>query len=93
MHTWDNSRIGPATPGVTEVELDGQVCLYSPAGEQVVVLNGTASDVWRLADGEHTLAQLVDLLAGVYGCDPQSIADDVRAAVHAFRQAQLLPAN
>ena len=38
-----------------EVEVDGCLSLYRRDAECVMVLNETASDVWRLADG--TLAQ------------------------------------
>lgn len=91
MPTSDNALVGPPALGVSEVELDGQVCLYSPAGEHVVVLNDTASDVWRLADGERTVGQIITLLAGVYGCTPADIGADVHAAVESFRAALLLP--
>jgi hypothetical protein len=82
--------VGPPAAGVSEVEIDGRICLYAPGSEQVVVLNDTASDVWRLADGERTLAELVDLLAASYGVEAASILGDVQAAVEQFRAAALL---
>jgi pyruvate dehydrogenase complex dehydrogenase (E1) component len=59
------------------MELDGDISLYHPDTGQALVLNATASDIWRLLDGEHDLPQIVELLATAYGTQ----ADDIRADV------------
>ena len=45
-------KIGPPLAHILETEIDEEVSLYDTQTEQVVVLNKTASDVWRLSDGE-----------------------------------------
>lgn len=90
MDTRSAPRIGPAASGVSEVELDGQICVYSPEGEQVLALNGTASDVWRLSDGAHTLDEVIQLLSTAYAVDAAAIADDVSQVIERFREARLL---
>jgi hypothetical protein len=85
-----DGRVGPPSPEVTESELDGTVCLYSPALNEVLVLNETASDVWRLADGEQSLADIVGVLAHSYGVPADSIHDDVVQLVRQFRESGLL---
>lgn len=92
MHRTSAHPVGPAASGVTEVELDGRVCLYAPDQQQMVFLNETASDVWRLADGERTVDEIVAVLAASYGTDPEAIADDVRAAIARFDEAGVLAA-
>ena len=58
-----SQRVGPPAPQVVETEVDGDVCLYDPTSERVAVLNATASDVWRLADGTFTISEISELLA------------------------------
>ncbi len=91
MHRSDSLRVGPPVDGVTEVDLDGRICLYAPGEDQMLFLNDTASDVWRLANGELTLEELVDLLAVSYGRDPHTIVADVHVAIRELRHAGVLP--
>ena len=83
-------KLGPPPDGVTEVEIDGRISVYAPGEQQVLLLNDTASDVWRLLDGENDLEQITALLATAYGVDPGTIAEDVRAAVQNFVDAGAL---
>lgn len=70
-------RIGPPQPGVRAVELGEDISLYNPRTHGVALLNGTASDVWRLVDGEHTLEEIVALLGAVYDADVDVIRQGV----------------
>ncbi|KQX69345.1 PqqD family protein [Angustibacter sp. Root456] len=82
--------VGPPLAGVTEVELDGRVCLYAPSSEQVVMLNDTASDVWRLVDGTLSEQRIVELLAAAYAVGAEQIRPDVVSALATFRAEGLL---
>lgn len=82
--------VGPALPGVTEVDIDGIITVYAPATAQVLVLNETASQVWRLADGHRDVTDLTADLAELYDTTSDAIATDVRAAVHSFVDAGLI---
>jgi hypothetical protein len=55
------------------------------------MLNETASDIWRLADGEHDLDGLVRLLAEAYGVDGAAIRPEVEEAVATLRVEGFLP--
>jgi hypothetical protein len=77
--------VGPAAEGIVESELDQDLALFHPGTSQVVVLNATAADVWRLSDGEHSLDGLVALLAQAYGVAGASIRHDVEATVALLR--------
>jgi hypothetical protein len=57
----------------------------------VVVLNATASDVWRLCDGEQTLDEIVDLLASAYQGDAAVIRPDVEKTIAELVEAGFLP--
>ena len=74
-------RIGPAGAHILETEINGEISLYDPRSESVLVLNHTASDVWRLSDGEHTLEEVVELLGAAYGIKPAEIRSDVEQTV------------
>ena len=81
---------GRPSSQLIESEIDGDISLYHPTSEQVVVLNGTASDVWRLCDGERTIEQVASLLAASYGLeDPERIVADVEKTVSQFADSGL----
>jgi pyrroloquinoline quinone biosynthesis protein D len=49
------------------------------APERVLQANGTAVEVLALCDGERTLGEIVDLLAGRFATDRERIASEVDA--------------
>lgn len=84
-------RIGPPPDQILETEVEGEISLYDPHSESVLVLNQTASDVWRLSDGEHTLEEIVRLLAVAYQARPEDIRNDVEQAVRNIIEEGFLP--
>lgn len=86
-----DGRIGPPPAHIIETEIKGEISLFDAEQNQVVVLNSTASDVWRLSDGEHTLDQIVDLLASAYRTDPDTIRNDVRTTIQQLVDEGFLP--
>jgi hypothetical protein len=72
------------------LELDGDISLYDSATSRALMLNGTASDVWRLLDGEHTLDEIVELLALAYQISSGSIRSDVVRTIDELAAAGLL---
>jgi hypothetical protein len=78
------AKVGPAAPRIVESEIDGNISLYDPQTQEMSVLNDTASDLWRLADGTSTLDQVVELVARAYAVEPDAIGDEVRATVQTF---------
>jgi len=85
--------VGPAISHILETEIGEDISLYDPQTEQVTVLNGTASDVWRLADGSYTLQEITQLLASSYQVSPDSIAADVEKAVDELSEAGLIESS
>lgn len=87
----DERTIGPPEPHVIETEVRGDISLYDARNEQVLVLNGTASDIWRLCDGEETLDQIVTLLSATYGVEADAIRHEVKSTVARFIDEGFLP--
>lgn len=76
--------VGPPPPHIIETEVHGDVSLYDPTREQVLVLNSTASDVWRLCDGDHDSDEIVSLLASAYQVEPDDLRGDVEQTIEQF---------
>lgn len=87
------TKVGPPAAHVVESEVDGRISLFDPQTEEVSMLNDTASDVWRLADGTSTLDQVVELVARAYGVEADAIGDEVKATVETFYDKGLLAGN
>ena len=74
---------------ILETEIGDEISLYDPHTEQVIVLNQTASDVWRLSDGESDLEEIVRLLAVAYGVQGDLIRPDIESTIQSFREQGL----
>ncbi len=85
-----SKRVGPPVAGVVEREVAGCFVLLSPDEERALVLNETASDVWRLLSGDLTLDKIVRLPARAYRKEPLDIYRDVELTVTCLRRHGLL---
>jgi hypothetical protein len=85
------SKLGPPYDYVLEEEIDDEMLLYNTEHGRFLSLNQTAADVWRLADGESTVDEVIDLLAAAYGVSSGDIRQDVEGVVARFRENRLLP--
>lgn len=88
---YNGQIIGPPPDHVIESEVDGDISLYDAKNERVIVLNPTASDVWRLADGEMTVDQITEALGKAYRADPAEIKPDVEKLIDSLVEQKLLP--
>jgi hypothetical protein len=68
--------------------LDGEALLFDPAQRRLVHCNETAALVWRLCDGERTVAEIIALLTEAYPEQATAIPQDVQSVL-----AQLLDAD
>ncbi len=83
--------VGPPLAHILETEVGGDISLYDPKHERVLVLNGSASDVWLLCDGEQTVDRIVELLATAYGRAQNEIRPDIEATIRQFIQEAFIP--
>ncbi|MCL1599116.1 MAG: PqqD family protein [Actinomycetia bacterium] len=84
-----NHRIGPPAAHIVEEELDDDIVLYDSERKQFYELNPTASDVWRLATGEFTEDEIVDLLASAYEVEPDELRTQVGEVLTMMTDAHL----
>ena len=83
--------VGPPPASIIETEIKGDISLFDVRRDQVLVLNATASDVWRLCDGEQTLDEIVALLSKAYGRPAADIRTEVEATVARLIEEGFLP--
>jgi Coenzyme PQQ synthesis protein D (PqqD) len=83
--------VGPPRPAVEELEVGADLVLFNGTTNQVRVLNGTASDAWRLSDGSSDESTLVRTLADAYGIDPASIHTQVVQLLASLSRDGFLP--
>ena len=74
------------------LEVDGDISLYDRVSQRALLLNGTASAIWRLADGAYTVDELVEELAAAYRVEPATIRVDVERTLGELTGAGFLPA-
>ena len=55
----------------------------------MIVLNQTASDVWRLSDGESDFEEIVRLLAAAYGVEGHVIRREIEDTIRTFKDKSL----
>lgn len=76
--------------GVAVLDVDDGTSLYHADMDNALVLNATASDIWQLCDGTHTLDDIVGLLAGAYGVPGEQIRPEVESSVRVLRDEGFL---
>jgi len=83
---WRTYRGGMVTAprpadGVTVEDFDDDLCLFRRDIDEVLVLNASAGDVWRLADGQTSVAQMVTLLSHTYAVPAARLEPEVHDVV------------
>ena len=75
-----SSPLVPVEPMSVD-ELDDELCLYRADVDEVLVLNPTAADIWRLIDGTVTADDIVAILTVAYAADPVRVRSDVERTI------------
>jgi hypothetical protein len=86
----DATFVPERSADVAWVELDGEVVAYHEPTTSTMVLNTTASLLWRLFDGEASLSDLACELAEDYDAPVDAIEIDVVVAVRDLAARRLL---
>lgn len=71
-------------------EIDGETVIISPVESVMHELNDTGSFVWRHADGQHSAAQIAELLAEEYEVTLAKALEDSEALLADLAQRKLL---
>ena len=82
--------IGPHADLLLEERVDDEVVVYNRATDAYYTMNATATAVWDLATGEHSLDGLVGVLAEHFSIGPDEIRSDVADIIREFSAAGLL---
>lgn len=70
--------------------IDGELVVLDHGAKQIHQLNPTASFIWHRCDGQHTVLEIADQLAGSFDIERQTAWDAVIAALHRFDELGLL---
>ena len=70
-------------------EIDGNFTIYDHENDRVMVLNDTASAIWRLCDGRSGSA-IVEELTSEFAADPGEIERDVASVLEELMACELL---
>lgn len=77
---------------VLETELGVEMCLLHRGTDEVLVLNTTAADLWRLLDGDTEVAEAAQLLARNYQVPGEEVLAHVGPLVQDWcRRGFLVP--
>jgi Coenzyme PQQ synthesis protein D (PqqD) len=72
------ARIPRQASGFHLEEMDGELLLYHPGSTRTVLLNETASLVWRLCDGHRSSSAIASLLREAFPEQADAIDEDLK---------------
>ena len=87
--TSPQDKVGPVRIDVQALDVGDCLAIYVPGTQRALTLNRSAADVYLLSTGEHTVSDIVGLLASSYGVQEDEIRGDVTAAVEHLRDEGL----
>jgi hypothetical protein len=65
-------------------KMDNEILLFSPTTSNVLYLNESASVIWQLCDGQHSVEEMIKLLADVYPEAADAMRQDVQETLDLF---------
>ena len=70
--------------------MEGEGLLYSHEKMTTIYLNESAAAIWRLCDGQRTVAQIVDFLKSAYPDLSPQLDGDVCSMIQQFVDREML---
>ena len=77
-------------PGVEASEVVDEIVLHQPDQSRAFALNTSATLIWRLCDGQHTVHEMGTILASECGTPAAELVADVNRAVSEMLACGLL---
>ena len=77
-------------PGLVQAHLEGDLAVYDPHAQEMLVLNQSAQAIWSCCDGTGTVAEIVADIVAVYGADPETVRSQVNELVADWSRRELL---
>jgi hypothetical protein len=66
--------------GIEVIEIESEISIFN-GEDRTLMLNETASAIWRLLEHEHTAADIADQLAPLYGTTAEAIRPDIETTL------------
>ena len=76
-------------PGYVLEQLQDEFVILHPQRSEVVYCNRSASMIWQLCDGNHSVGELTALLQASFP-DSRTVAREVKAALEKFKDHRLI---
>lgn len=73
-----------------EVQGSGETVLYDEAGDQLLVLNETGAAIWLLVDGERTVQDITEVVAGLLDVDRAEVATALDSFLNELSEKNLV---
>jgi hypothetical protein len=73
-------------PGYRLEMIDDELLLFHPGETKILYCNQTASLIWHLCDGQHTVEEITGLLGDAFPEAADTITDDVETTLEEFLQ-------
>ncbi|HET6339414.1 MAG TPA: PqqD family protein [Polyangiales bacterium] len=86
---WQRTRLAQ-NPRFDVVQVEDESLLYDSETHNVIYLDAPALVVWRLCDGERSLADIAQLIERAYPQSRDAIANDVEKTVDALTKSGAL---
>jgi hypothetical protein len=77
-------------PEIRIETVDDELVLYDAASGRAAYLNDSAAVVWKLCDGERSVAEIAGLLASEMNAEGRPVAGDVEDTIGQFVDAGLV---
>ncbi len=71
-------------------QLDGELLLYHPSQTVIMYCNPTASLIWQLCTGQHTVVEITNILSTAYEQPVETIAPQIETTLQQFFQHQAI---
>ncbi len=71
-------------------ELDKEIVIVSPQGGMIHILNRTASEIWKLADGTHTIENIIQKIYEHFEVSIEQAEIDVKHFIEDLEIKQLI---
>ena len=66
--------------------IDGELLLFHPGETKIMYCNQSASLIWRLCDGQHTVEEIASLLSQAFPEAADTIPAEVEATLRQFHE-------
>ena len=67
-------------------QIDGELLLFHPGQTTIIYCNPTASLIWQLCDGRHTVQDIIQLLSAAFPEAATSIPAEIETTLQQFAQ-------